>query len=447
MWTRLGNLHVTVLDCDVVPPASALNASFAPLLPVLASTPIASRLLSGSVWNASSPLGGGRLLRYQAASCQGGGGGAGAGCGPLEAECVAALAEEVRQGGPWAVIYFPANFTASYLSWFAGSGISPPEQRPTGVYYYARGRDYSTYSYVNAIVLNSLVPAVSRSLTLGLAANSAAMKLLSPVFLATGVALREVDLAPVRNFGQHFATYIFCVLLWLGSSFVVATSYQFKLPAEVAILVPRVSKDKGKDEEEDGEARGQRTPREQMRQLAWALWVKGAVAAVFMFIEMILLCAVLWALGKGSEAWYRNAGQTIAFGWYLSWSFIAVNGVLLHAMGPDRFSSASALLLIVQLTSSSGIMSVDLSNRFFYIGKGLPFFYGVRGFRALFFGVMTDAMYQNWLVLTAYNVVLAPLGVWLVSRRIWKLSEQAAARPGGAAAYGSIALPVAGGAV
>ena len=30
----------------------------------------------------------------------------------------------------------------------------------------------------------------------------------------------------MRNFGQHFATYIFCVLLWLGASFVVATSWQ-----------------------------------------------------------------------------------------------------------------------------------------------------------------------------------------------------------------------------
>lgn len=35
----------------------------------------------------------------------------------------------------------------------------------------------------------------------------------------------------------------------------------------------------------------------------------------------------------------------------MSWSFISVNAVLLHIMGIERFSSASAFLLILQLTS------------------------------------------------------------------------------------------------
>lgn len=33
--SRLSNLHVAVLNCDVVPPASEFNASFAPLVPQL----------------------------------------------------------------------------------------------------------------------------------------------------------------------------------------------------------------------------------------------------------------------------------------------------------------------------------------------------------------------------------------------------------------------------
>ncbi|GFR50114.1 hypothetical protein Agub_g12263, partial [Astrephomene gubernaculifera] len=418
--TRLSNLHVAVLDCDVTPPPASLNASFAPLLPALLPAPLASQLLAGSVWNRSSPLGP-RLLHWEPASC-GEAGGAGAGCGPREAECVASLASSVLQGETWALLYFPANFTAAYLAWWRDSGVAGAgaggaggrKQPPTATYYYARGRDYSTHSYLSSLVLSSLGPALSAALTRQLAASPAAAGgRLEPLFLATGISIAPVDLAPVRNFGQHFASYIFCVLLWLGSSFVVAASYQFKLPTEMALAIdPRVG--------------GGRQVR--LRHLAWALLVKGLVAAGFMFLEMVLLCVVLWCLGAGGSGaqWHWSAGQAIAFGWYMSWSFLSVNAVLLHALGPDRFSSASAALLIAQLTSASAIMSQELQNRVFYVGQALPFFYGVRGFRSIFFGTLTDKMWINWLVLTAYNVVFLPLGLLLVVRRVWRNSGRGA---------------------
>ncbi|GIL86446.1 hypothetical protein Vretifemale_14758 [Volvox reticuliferus] len=96
----------------------------------------------------------------------------------------------------------------------------------------------------------------------------------------------------------------------------------------------------------------------------------------------------------------------------MSWSFIAINAVLLHVIGIERFSSVTAFLLILQLTSASGIMSIEICNRFFYIGKGLPFFYGVRGFRTIFFGTCQNKMYINWLVFT----------VWFCS--VWGLSSK-----------------------
>lgn len=54
---------------------------------------------------------------------------------------------------------------------------------------------------------------------------------------------------------------------------------------------------------------------------------------------------------------------------YMSWSFISINGLLLHVLGFERFSPVTALLTVLQLTSASGIMSIELCNRFFYIGK------------------------------------------------------------------------------
>ncbi len=46
--------------------------------------------------------------------------------------------------------------------------------------------------------------------------------------------------------------------------------------------------------------------------------------------------------------------------------------------GADKFSSLSAFLLILQLTSAGAIFSEELSSPFYFIGKGLPFYYGVR---------------------------------------------------------------------
>ncbi|KAG2453264.1 hypothetical protein HYH02_002587 [Chlamydomonas schloesseri] len=421
--TRLSNLHVAVLNCDSLPPADSVAPGFEPVMNAMLPLPLATSMLAGSVFNASSGLSGsGRALSWYQYYCgpQAGNGSAGSGpnpnatCGAAEASCLEDLRDQVLNGGkPWAVVYFPSGFTTAYLSWFPNSGVAPAQQRPLGQYIIARGRDYSTYTYVGGVVQQGVIPGLSRSLTAGLAGNGTSSPVLAR-FLALGFALAEVDLAPVRNFGQHFATYIFCVLLWLGASFVVATSWQFKLPSEVELHDPALA------------VPGCRPRR--MALLAWGLWVKGSIGALFMFLLMLLLTCVLWGLGGGNEQWAgANAGEAIAFGWFMSWSFISVNAVLLHLMGIERFSSASAFLLILQLTSSSAILSSDLSNRFFYIGKGFPFYWGVRGFRHIFFNALNETYWLSWVVLLGYNLVCMPLALWVVVRRVWANSLAAQA--------------------
>ncbi|KAG2428343.1 hypothetical protein HXX76_010489 [Chlamydomonas incerta] len=409
--TRLSNLHVAVLNCDALPPPGAVAPGFEGVMNAMLPLPLATSLLASSVFNESAGLSGsGRSLSWYQYYCGPQGAGAApnpnATCGAAEASCLEDLRDQVLNGGkPWAIVYFPSGFTTAYLSWFPSSGVQPAQQRPLGQYVIARGRDFSTYTYVGGVVQQGVVPGLSRQLTAGLAGNGTSSPVLAR-FLTLGFALAEVDMAPVRNFGQHFATYIFCVLLWLGASFVVATSWQFKLPSEIELHDPALAPPAGR--------------RRRLALLAWGLWVKGSVGALFLFLLMLLLCCVLWGLGGGNEQWAgANAGEAIAFGWFMSWSFLSVNAVLLHLMGIERFSSASAFLLILQLTSSSAILSSDLSNRFFYIGKGFPFFWGVRGFRHIFFGALNDTYWLAWVVLAGYNLVCMPLALWVVVRRVW----------------------------
>ncbi len=106
---------------------------------------------------------------------------------------------------------------------------------------------------------------------------------------------------------------------------------------------------------------------------------------------------------------------------------MAVNGLLLHALGIERFNSVSALLLILQLMSSGGILSEETSPGFYYVGRALPFYYGVRGLRTIFFGTQADSMYANWLVLFGWNVGTSLVSWVFVAHKIH--NSGATARP------------------
>jgi hypothetical protein len=64
-------------------------------------------------------------------------------------------------------------------------------------------------------------------------------------------------------------------------------------------------------------------------------------------------------------------------------------------------------MLILQLTSAGAFFSETLSNRFFLIGRGLPFYYGVREFRTIFFGGQENWSPINWMVPTVWCVLRA----------------------------------------
>jgi len=67
-------------------------------------------------------------------------------------------------------------------------------------------------------------------------------------------------------------------------------------------------------------------------------------------------------------------------------SFIALDSILINLVGPTMFSTLSALLLILQLTSSGGIIAHELEQPWFRVGVALPFYYGTDGFKTIFFG-------------------------------------------------------------
>ena len=67
---------------------------------------------------------------------------------------------------------------------------------------------------------------------------------------------------------------------------------------------------------------------------------------------------------------------------------------------PRSFTPATTFLLILQLTTAGAFFSEELSNPFFRIGRGLPFYYGVRALRNAFFGGQDGWLPMNWAVPT-----------------------------------------------
>jgi hypothetical protein len=396
---RLHTLSVAVLSCDAGVPATlaaALPASF------MSASPMGTALLAASVLDATTAAG--RALGWRPFAC---GAAAGVACGASAAPaCRAELVRAVERGDVWSALYVPPSFTADVLSGAPAlaAAMGRNASTPTLEHIYGLGRSPSTYTFIKAAVsatASGLATALGRSV-LGNAALSGVM---GKAWFIAPLVLTDTNLHPVVHYGQNFASYVFCVLLWMGSAFTVALLSQFRTRTEIETL---------------------RGAPATLRNALRTLTAKACVAIAFAFVQAIALVSVLLCLGRyqadgpdGSDGlnWAHSPGLMIAYAAYMSFSFAAINALALHTIGVERFTTATTLFLIVQLTSSAGFFSETLSNRFFLVGRGLPFYYGVRAFRTIQFGGQENLMPINWMVPTVWNAgCMLALGVFTVAR-------------------------------
>ena len=245
-----------------------------------------------------------------------------------------------------------------------------------------------------------------------------------PSFLVQPLTLAATDLHPVSHLGQEFAAYVFCIILWMGAAFFAALAHIFKTPPELRSLV-------------SGSPVG-------VRDGLHSALRKLLLVVLFCFVLAIALVAVLLCVGNyqaagtshGGAQWAHNPGLAIAYGAYLAWSFYAMNALILSLARMHNFTIYTTFFLILQLSSSGGFFSELLSNRFFLIGRGFPFYYGVRAFRTIFFGGQEVWMPINWMVPTVWNAGCYAAHLYIailwLRRRIPNQSQVADKAPEGA---------------
>ncbi len=203
----------------------------------------------------------------------------------------------------------------------------------------------------------------------------------------------EID-APVQNNGSGFAPNIIPGALWLGASLAAFLIHMRTLPRAAAGFSPLVR-----------------------------MTGKMLIPAVVVLLQAVLVwITALWVLEI-------RAVDPLALGLTLSvasLTFLLIVFALTRALG-DAGKALALLLLAVQLSSSGGVLPVELSGGFFaQISPYLPITWVVKAVKASLFGAF-EGNWQHPLQLVAVAGAVAALLACFVGR--WRFVKPSMLRP------------------
>ena len=203
----------------------------------------------------------------------------------------------------------------------------------------------------------------------------------------------EID-APVQNNGSGFAPNIIPGALWLGASLAAFLIHMRTLPRTAAHFSP-------------------------WARMTGKILIPGAVA---LLQALLVWVCVLWVL-KIQTVDASSLALTLGVA---SITFLLIIFALTRALG-DAGKVLALILLAVQLSSSGGILPVELSGGFFaQISPYLPITWVVKALKACLFGAF-EGNWQHPLQLVALAGVLAALTACFVGR--WRYVKPTFLRP------------------
>ncbi|KAK9693105.1 hypothetical protein K7432_014063 [Basidiobolus ranarum] len=133
--------------------------------------------------------------------------------------------------------------------------------------------------------------------------------------------------------------------------------------------------------------------------IAW-----GLLAAILTLFQTVSIMIPSMSLKNHQFDW-KNAGFAIAFVWYTSFAFLSILFLMLQLLTDQGFQVPGTLFLVLQLTTSGGILSNTLQPGLAKVGVAFPMYYAVRGLRSIFYGSLTHKMWINWLVISAWIII------------------------------------------
>ena len=202
----------------------------------------------------------------------------------------------------------------------------------------------------------------------------------SPEGLADSVRpLVEME-ATVQNNGIGFMANVIPAALWLGAGIAAFLINLRVLPKHAETYHP-------------------------VSQLAGKLLLPGGL--VVLQCSLILLC--VWGVLNVDVV---QKGPLICMVFSAGLAFFCIISALTHFMG-DAGRALAMVLLAVQLTSSGGVMPVELSGSFFAaLSPWLPITWLAHGLKATFFGAFEGTWLIEWLKISAMGL----MALWITTK-------------------------------
>ncbi|RKP08392.1 hypothetical protein THASP1DRAFT_29797 [Thamnocephalis sphaerospora] len=332
------------------------------------------------------------------------------------------LEHKVDHGTYATAILIPDTFSQDFLSAFRASAAAnrtgdaaaanQSSRRQMYIeYMHDQGRNYGGDSVITE-VMRQLVAGISSSFAGQFLSSPHATQFLTAMdseFWITPIQLTNTVLHPVHRYGQNFATYICLVTTFIGCmAIVIVVRRYIAADPGVDLLQPR-----------DWNCS---TPKP-------AFTVKRVVFAKYLiaFVGFFMVSLLIWSVPMSLSKYQADGAPSVAALFYLllvACCFGSLQNLLCGAIGVDEFPLFGTLVLIIFFTTSSGIITDDLSGGFYYVGHALPFYYAVRGLRYIYFGSLEDKMWINCVVLVAWTLVPVLLSVAFSMRRTIRHRQQ-----------------------
>ncbi|ORX88389.1 hypothetical protein K493DRAFT_411057 [Basidiobolus meristosporus CBS 931.73] len=301
----------------------------------------------------------------------------------------------VNHGDYWAMLYIPSNFSQNFLS-----ATSSADRKPWEVeWIFDQGRNYNTQSFLRqarTIAFDTFSSSLAKQF-LTSKAGSVMLQTFDPTFWVDFFQIHETILHPVHAYGSNFASYVTFIVSYIGCLLTVTIVSKFLRMREVS--------------------RSWRFPAVRVV-LAW-----GMLSAILTLFQTISILIPSFALRNHQFDW-KNAGYAIAFVWYTSFAFLNILFLMVHLLTAEGFQVPGTLFLVLQLTTSGGIVSNTLQPGIAKVGVAFPMYYGVRGLRSIFYGSLTHKMWINWLVITGWIVVPGVISMFWARYKIKQIRNE-----------------------
>ncbi|TVY09762.1 YhgE/Pip domain-containing protein [Paenibacillus cremeus] len=215
--------------------------------------------------------------------------------------------------------------------------------------------------------------------------------------ITTPVQVTEQNLHPVPNNGTGFAPYFIALSLWVGSLVLF-----FVIDLNKVVSMPK-------------------------RPISYMTNKYLALASVSVFQSALSVFVLHTGLGIPTVL---PALHMYGFAVLLGLAFTAILFMLISMLGSDVGRFVAIVILMLQLTSSSGSYPVELESKFFgFIHPMLPMTYAVEGFRQLISIGSSAVIARDALILAGYGVAALVL-LYVVKRKsfIHQLEEHPVGR-------------------